>query len=165
MAFLFLRANNIKRLKIDDTDTKFITRQQHTTLTSGHLKTNDILITTRGELGNVALVDEKHNGSNINAQICLLRVINNQELNYQYLLYILDHRDSKKQYKSFETGTALKQLPKGNLRKIKLVVPYYEEQTKIANFLTAIDEKTLHVKTQLEKTQQFKKGLLQQMFV
>ena len=161
----FLRANNIKSLKIDGTDTKYITEEQHSLLTSGHLQTNDILITTRGVLGNLAIVESTHNGSNINAQICLLRVTNTSELNHFYLLFVLDHRDSKKQYKAFETGTALKQLPKGNLRKIKLKLPTLFEQNKIANFLSSIDTKIEQVGKQLDESKQFKKALLQQMFV
>ena len=161
----FLRANNIKSLKIDGTDTKYITEEQHSLLTSGHLQTNDILITTRGVLGNLAIVESTHNGSNINAQICLLRVTNTSELNHFYLLFVLDHRDSKKQYKAFETGTALKQLPKGNLRKIKLKLPTLFEQNKIANFLSSIDTKIEQVGKQLRESKQFKKALLQQMFV
>ena len=134
-------------------------------MTAGHLLTNDILITTRGELGNLALIENEHNGSNINAQICLLRITDTSKLNYLYLLYALDYRDSKKQYKAFETGTALKQLPKGNLKKVKLKVPCLEEQTKIANFLSSTDNKIEQVQKQLLLTQEFKKSLLKEMFI
>jgi type I restriction enzyme M protein len=44
-------------------------------------------------------------------------------------------------------------------------VPTLSEQKKIANFLTAIDGKINLVNHQLEKTKEYKKGLLQQMFV
>ena len=49
--------------------------------------------------------------------------------------------------------------------KISMRIPSTSEQTKIANFLSAIDDKINQVNTQLEKTKTFKKGLLQQMFV
>ena len=44
-------------------------------------------------------------------------------------------------------------------------VPCLEEQTKIADFLSAFDRKLDNQKAQLEHWQQIKKGLLQQMFV
>ena len=38
------------------------------------------------------------------------------------------------------------------------------KQTKIANFLSAIDDKINHCKAQITHTEVWKKGLLQQMF-
>ena len=49
---------------------------------------------------------------------------------------------------------------------IKIKIPSsIEEQNKIANFLSSIDTKIEQVQKQLEQTKEFKKALLQQMFV
>lgn len=48
---------------------------------------------------------------------------------------------------------------------MKLNIPFEAEQKKIANFLTALDKKIYLANKELEKAQEFKKGLLQQMFV
>ena len=161
----FIRANNIKNLKVTNNDMRFIDENLHQILNSGHLKTNDIIVTTRGDIGMVALVDSSHEGSNINAQICLLRVVDQSQLSPQFLLYFLDSSFGQKQFKELQTGTALKQLPKKSLDKIITLVPSINEQTKIANFLSSIDQKIDVVSEQLEQAKLWKKGLLQQMFV
>ncbi len=48
---------------------------------------------------------------------------------------------------------------------LNIFIPCIEEQTKIANFLSSIDSKIEEVKKQLNSTKEFKKALLQQMFV
>ncbi|OJB94437.1 restriction endonuclease subunit S [Yersinia ruckeri] len=52
-----------------------------------------------------------------------------------------------------------------NAKKTKFMCPSVDEQTKIANFLSAIDEKITIKKTELDKLKIWKQGLLQQMFV
>ena len=49
--------------------------------------------------------------------------------------------------------------------KVSIKLPYKAEQTKIANFLSAIDQKIEVVAQQIEQAKVWKKGLLQQMFV
>ncbi|WP_180134780.1 restriction endonuclease subunit S [Acinetobacter sp. YH12070] len=51
------------------------------------------------------------------------------------------------------------------ISKMEIKFPCLEEQTKIANFLSAIDQKIAGVAQQIEQAKQWKKGLLQQMFV
>jgi type I restriction enzyme S subunit len=51
-----------------------------------------------------------------------------------------------------------------NFSNIKINLPSNKEQLKIANFLSAIDDKINHTQKQVEKAEVWKKGLMQQMF-
>lgn len=159
----FIRANNIRNQKIIWNDMKFIDEDKHSLLTSGHLKEGDILITTRGEIGMLAYVDKRFENANINAQICLIRV--NSKMSAKYLLYYLSTIDGRKQFKELQTGSALKQLPKGNLAKIIVPFPALDEQKNISIVLSKQDELIESKQQQIEKVEQWKKGLLQQLFL
>jgi type I restriction enzyme S subunit len=47
---------------------------------------------------------------------------------------------------------------------MEIEVPVIEEQLRIANFLSKIDEKIKHTQNQIEKVEQYKNGLIQKMF-
>ena len=79
-----------------------------------------------------------------------------------YLMQIFVVRE---QIKKLATGISVLGISKTNLGKIELSVPCLEEQTKIANFLSAIDQKIEVVAQQIEQAKMWKKGVLQQMFV
>jgi len=65
----------------------------------------------------------------------------------------------------YSVGTSQTVLSFNELKNIKIFIPSSEEQTKIANFLSSIDDKIEQIQKQLEQTKEFKKALLQTMFV
>lgn len=67
--------------------------------------------------------------------------------------------------KATGTSGSMKNITKGDVLSLPTELPCLPEQTKIANFLTALDRKIESVSHQITHTQTFKKGLLQQMFV
>ena len=68
-------------------------------------------------------------------------------------------------YLAFDSGVGQTNLKKEDVLNCPILVPCIEEQTTIANFLSAIDQKIEVVAQQIEQAKQWKKGLLQQMFV
>ncbi|MCP5786426.1 restriction endonuclease subunit S, partial [Klebsiella pneumoniae] len=63
------------------------------------------------------------------------------------------------------TGTSYPAINSSDLASIEVEIPCEKEQTKIANFLSALDDKIAVKKAELDKLKTWKQGLLQQMFV
>lgn len=81
-----------------------------------------------------------------------------------YLSYLLNFNKNK--IIEIVSGTTVKHIYNKDVRNLEFVISNsLPEQTKIANFLTAIDEKINKVDVQIKQTELWKKGLLQGMFV
>ena len=79
--------------------------------------------------------------------------------------YLMQTFEVREQIKKLATGTSVLGISKTNIGKVEIKLPSLEEQTKIANFLSSIDQKIEVVAQQIEQAKLWKKGLLQQMFV
>lgn len=88
------------------------------------------------------------------------------EFNNQfYKHYFKTERYIKLMNKNIEGIRDGKMISYKQFSEILIPFPSLDEQTKIASFLSAIDTKIDLVKKQLDEAKNFKKGLLQQMFV
>lgn len=95
-----------------------------------------------------------------------LLIRNNQNIyNLKFLCYLLGTDYMLKQYQSLAGGSTVNNLNKELVSMTTVSVPCLEEQQKIADFLSALDEAISYAKQELNKWKELKKGLLQQMFV
>ena len=124
------------------------------------IKREDILI---GMDGDFNVVKWKNNGALLNQRIVKVFSKNNLELCNTFLYYILEKPIKNINLKTF--STTVKHLSVKDIEKIIVNLPILKEQEKIANFLSDIDNKIENIEKELEGLKEFKKGLLQQMFV
>ena len=79
---------------------------------------------------------------------------------FKYVLFLLFEIEKRK-----APGGIIKTITKEVLSSFNVMLPSIAEQTKIANFLSDIDVKIEALNTKIENSKNFKKGLLQQLFV
>jgi type I restriction enzyme S subunit len=81
--------------------------------------------------------------------------------------YLLQYIQSEQfsELTNIQSGSKMPRADWGVISEAEIEYPYLEEQAKIANFLSSIDQKIEVVAQQIEQAKQWKKGLLQQMFI
>lgn len=121
------------------------------------LPVGTILLTSRATLGEMAIATIECT-TNQGFQSLIPRRINGEYL--YYLQPTIKNYCNKK-----ACGSTFNEISKGELGKCKIPMPHFEEQQKIADFLSAFDEAISYAKQELDKWKELKKGLLQQMFV
>lgn len=91
-------------------------------------------------------------------------VLNNFSENIIFIKYFLDAFLHVRIFKEAKEGNT-PYIVMNTLTEMPVKIPSLREQSKIAEFLIAIDEKINQAQSQLELVKQYKQGLLQQMFV
>ena len=157
----FIRSNNMRYSRIIWEDMRYITPEKHDELKKGHLKEGDILITTRGQLGNVALVSADFIGCNINAQI--VRINGGVQFNPEYLVAAFQHPGMQGQIDRLSTGTTLAQLPIGKLKQLAFPIASIDEQREIGFAAGCIAAKIAAEEDRLTALQTLFKSMLHQL--
>jgi len=123
---------------------------------------NDVIIPSSGEtaidMAKAACVNIS--GIALGGDLTILRT----NINGIFLAYYLNHY-KKIDIAKIAQGASVVHLYSSQLKLLSIEIPLLEEQQKIVDFLTTIDQKIEAVEQQIDRTEQFKKGLLQKMFI
>lgn len=119
---------------------------------------NTILITIAANIGDPAITK-----FSIACPDSIVGILVRENLsNVYFLKNILDLK--KKTLDSQATQNAQKNINLQVLKPLEISIPTLDEQTKIANFLTAVDEKISQLNEQHQLMIQYKKGVMQKIF-
>lgn len=138
---LFLNASNVTKDGFLFDSAQYISKEKDDKLRSGKLILNDVVVTTRGTIGNVAYY---HNGIpfkdiRINSGMVILRCEKDRILP-TYLYQYLRSSAFKVQVNSFRSGVAQPQLPICDMKRMPIPIPSMENQQRIASILSAYDD-------------------------
>jgi type I restriction enzyme S subunit len=147
---------------IDSTNIRYVPLEVVDTIKRYTITDKDIFISVAGTLGIIGKIPTEFNGANLTENADKLT---NLKCHQDFLIYLLDSGYLSELIESTATTSAQPKLALYAIEQLEVQIPCPEEQTKIANFLSAIDQKIEVVAQQIEQAKTWKKGLLQQMFV
>ena len=137
---LFLNAKNVTKEGFSFEQTQFISKEKDAELRKGKLQRKDIVITTRGTIGNIAYYDETipYDNIRINSGMVIIRP---QNISYNPFFFLYAFRNKVEEIKAQNvTGAAQPQLPIHIMSKIQLLNPPIELQNEFAEFVKLIDK-------------------------
>ena len=139
---VFLNTGNVRQNSFDFSNLDFITKEKDNLLRNGKLQRDDIVLTTRGTVGNVALYSQEVPFSNIriNSGMVIIRV--NKNFWYPYFIYLFFQSHLfKKQISRLISGSAQPQLPISILETVNIPQLTLDEQKEIIFNIKSIDQK------------------------
>jgi len=134
-------------------------------LLSCNIYPDEILISKMGDPVARCCIVPKHHDRYVMCSDGIRLVVDKQNYSSIFMFYQINYQDFRQSASDVSTGSTRKRIGLSDLKQLPIKVPCLEEQTKIATFLSAIDQKIEVVAQQIEQAKTWKKGLLQQMFV
>lgn len=167
---LFMNTKNVRPDGFEFESTMFITEEKDGQLRKGKLKRDDIVLTTRGTIGNVGIYssDVPFKNIRINSGMLIFRP-NKLALLSEFLFEMFRSEIMKEQIRKQTTGAAQPQLPIKTLVNFRIPVPInIEDQAALVTKLRLFETETKHLTHLYERKivalDELKKSLLHEAF-
>ena len=163
---LFLNAGNVTTDGFSFTSCSFISSDRDQRLGKGKATLHDIVLTTRGTIGNTAYFNENipYQHIRINSGMVILRP-SHWELDPRFLYLVTRSPQFHSQIQSLSTGSAQPQLPIRDIRQINIPFPPLSAQRAIAHVLGTLDDKIELNRRMNETLEEMARALFKSWFV
>ena len=161
---LFLNAKNVTSQGFNFDTCLFVTKEKDEALRKGKLIRGDVVLTTRGTLGNLAFYTEEipYEHVRINSGMVILRMkqdmIDEVYFIEQFKMQLAEIKEK------IASGSAQPQLPISAMNKIQMIVPNLEKQKQFAAFVTLTDKSKAAIQKSMKNLETLKKSLMQTYF-
>jgi type I restriction enzyme S subunit len=159
---ILFRNQNIKEGYLDDKDILFIDEDYEKSHKNKRLKAGDLLTARTGYPGVTCVVPAKHEGSQ--SFTTLITRPNNFIVNSDYLCIFINSEKGQAFFNSTKIGGGQKNVNAGSLVGMPISYPSHQEQQKIADCLSSLDQLITAQTQKIATLKTHKKGLMQQLF-
>lgn len=158
---LFLNAKNVTLNGFKFENLEFISKERDELLRKGKIERGDIILTTRGTVGNIAYYSDDINFDNIRINSGMVILRKKTDINPTYFQQIIR---STHILKSAISGSAQPQLPIMNLKNIKVPLIDIEKQNHFAAFVEKIEKQKQILNNSLKELTDLFDSLMQDAF-
>lgn len=166
--FPIIDGANLKGVRVTDNITKFVTEEKARSLSRSIAKRRDVIVTISGTLGQISFIP---NDSKYNEYLCSQRqfrvTFDESKIDVEYLVNYLHTDFGQKKILSFANYVGVPALaqPLPNFKKIELLIPSIQNQKKVVQVLSALDDKIALNKKMNQKLEAMAKRLYDYWFV
>lgn len=157
--YYFVNGNNIKEGKLTLNGGTKMVSEYIANQNEKQISHKTVLMSINGTIGNVALYN--YEKIMLSKSVAYLTV---DTANECFVFYYLQTKTVQQQFCNSLTGSTIKNLGLEGIRNTLIYIPSPEEQKKIADCLTTIDNLIITQSDRLKQLKAHKKGLMQRLF-
>lgn len=157
--FYFINGNNLKNARIEITENNKCVDIEEFNKHKKDLGPNTILLSINGTIGNLAFYNQEQ--VILGKSACFINLKSN--INKLFVYFVLATEKIKTYFDLELTGTTIRNLSIKSIKNTPIPLPSDEEQKKIAEILSSVDQKLEILQNKKSEYEKLKKGLMQKL--
>lgn len=155
-----INPTNIKKEKIEYENCVKITMEKYNSLPNYHLQQNDIVMSRRGDLSKIGIIDKENTFCGTGSLFLRL----NKKLKPIFCYYLLNHKSTVDKLYEKAQGVTMPNLNKTIISNLPIIIPEETFQNQFAERVQMIETQKQQAQEALAKSEELFQSLLQRAF-